>query len=129
MVIEQLKLLISLARIDGEVAEPEKVFIRNIGGAHGVSESQITTLFETEHEPVIPSGLTEEDRFNYIFNLVQLMKIDDRLYREETNFCAGVAAKLGYDKMAMFELLLNVKKRMAADEKENIKELIKQYLK
>lgn len=128
MVTEQLKLLINLARVDGEVADQERIFIRNIGVANGLSGAEIQALFEREHKPVVPSGLTAQERFDYILSLVQLMKIDERLYKDEVKFCAHVAAKLGYNEMAVFELMLNVKATMAADEKKTIQELVKQYL-
>lgn len=128
MVIEQLKLLINLARIDGEVTDQERIYVRNIGVANGLPEPEIRALFEREHEPVVPSGLTAEERFNCILSLVQLMKIDGRMYREEVKFCAHVAARLGYDEIAMVELMLNVKATMAADEKRTVQELVKQYL-
>jgi uncharacterized tellurite resistance protein B-like protein len=129
MVKEQLKLLINLARVDGEVVDQEKQYIINIGVANQVSEAEVLNLFTQKHEAVVPAGLSAEERFNCIFSLVQLMKIDERLYPEETKFCAHVAAKLGYDEMAMVELLLNVKAGMKADETQSLQELVKHYLK
>ncbi len=128
MVIDQLKLLINLARVDGEVAERERAYIVTIGQANGVPVQEITPLFDQEHPVLVPQALTAEERFNYIFSLVQLMKIDDRLYHDEVKYCAHVAAKLGYNEMAVFELMLNVKSKMEAGEKQNVQELVKQYL-
>lgn len=129
MVKEQLKLLINLARVDGEVADQEKQYIVSIGVANQVSEAEVLNLFNHKHEAVVPRGLSAEERFNCIFSLVQLMKIDERLYPAETKFCAHVAAKLGYDEVAMVELLLNVKAGMRADETQSLQELVKHYLK
>jgi hypothetical protein len=128
--IAQLKLLINLARIDGKVADREKNFIINIGRANGVFPDQVAPLFEQRHDLIIPDNMTADDKFNCIFSMVQLMKIDERMYKEEILFCSKIAATLGYDQQVMFDLMLHVKAAaMAPDEKEALKILTLQYLK
>ncbi len=128
-VLEQMKLLINLARIDGEVAEREKVYIANIGKANGFATDEIEPLFERRHDLIIPKDLTDDQKFEYIFSLVQLMKIDERLYKEEIMFCSKIAANLGYDQGVMFEMMLHVKAAaMESDEMLSLKELTRKYL-
>lgn len=125
-----MKLLINLARIDGKVADREKNFIINIGRANGVYPDQIIPLFEQRHDLIIPADMTADDKFNCLISMVQLMKIDERMYKEEILFCSHVAATLGYDQQVMFDLMLHVKSvTMGADEKETLKNLTLQYLK
>lgn len=126
--LAQIKLLISLASIDGEIADREKSYILNIGHANDIRPGDILPLFNLRHEMIIPSGLTDEEKFNYIFSLVQLMKIDERLYQEEIRFCSTVAAKLGYDQRVMFDLMLHVSSAMAEAEVKALQELTKKYL-
>ncbi|HEY5823221.1 MAG TPA: TerB family tellurite resistance protein [Cyclobacteriaceae bacterium] len=128
MALPQLKLLINLARIDGEVADREQKYISNIGLANGIPIGDITPLFNTNHEIIVPSGLNADQRFEYIFSLVQLMKIDERLYQDEIRFCSKVASKLGYDQSVMFELMLHVRSVMEANELESLKQLTAKYL-
>lgn len=129
IVLEQLKLLVNLARADGEMSTEERAFIINIGKAHGFPESSVETLFYSSHETFIADKLTDDQRFNYLFNLVQLMKLDERLYEDEIKFCAATAAKLGYQPEVMFEMLLKVKAtNLEADELQALKELTKKYL-
>lgn len=128
MALPQLKLLINLARIDGEVADHEKKYISNIGLANRVPMDEITPLFDLDHEVIVPAGLTPDDRFNYIFSLVQLMKIDERLYKDEIRYCSEVASKLGYSQSVMFELMLHVRSVMEANELEALKQLTTKYL-
>ncbi|QLH32407.1 MAG: hypothetical protein HWD62_08175 [Cyclobacteriaceae bacterium] len=45
IVLEQLKLLVNLARIDGTMGGNERNYIINIGKAHGFPESSVETLF------------------------------------------------------------------------------------
>ncbi len=128
-VLEQMKLLINLARIDGEVADREKVYITNIGKANGFSVDEIDPLFERRHDLIIPKDLTDDQKFEYIFSLVQLMKIDERLYKEEILFCSKIAANLGYDHEVMFEMMLHVRAAaMESDELLSLKELTQKYL-
>lgn len=126
--LEQLKLLVNLARIDGDMAEREKTYIINIGKANGFPESSVSTLFYQTHEIIIPDNLTDDQRFEYIFSLVQLMKIDERLYQEEIKFCCKIAARLGYEQDVLFELMLKVKSGGNDDDKMALKQLTKQYL-
>lgn len=128
MAIQQLKLLINLARVDGEVGPREEKYISNIGAANGIALDVIKPLFATEHETIIPSDLSDDDRFNYIFSLVQLMKIDERLYKEEIRYCSRVASRLGYDQSVIFDLMLHVRQVMKANELEELKNLTRKYL-
>jgi uncharacterized tellurite resistance protein B-like protein len=128
--LTQLKLLISLAQIDGKVAERERNYITNIGKANDVSRDEIETLFDQRHALVIPSDLTDDQKFEYLFSLVQLMKIDERMYKEEMMFCSKIAENLGYENEVMFELLLHVKASvMEKDEIINLREITQKHLK
>lgn len=126
--LAQIKLLINLASIDGEIADREKSYILNIGHANDIRPGDILPLFTSRHNMIIPTGLKDEEKFNYIFSLVQLMKIDERLYQEEIRFCSTVAAKLGYDQRVMFDLMLHVSSAMAEAEVKALHELTKKYL-
>ena len=128
MALEQLKLLVNLARIDGDVAERERKYISNIGLANSVATEDVLPLFEKDHEMVVPADLTAEQRFSYIFSLVQLMKIDERLYKDEIQYCSRVASKLGYDENVMFELMLHVRSAMESGEMQVLKKLTEKYL-
>ena len=128
MAISQLKLLISLAQIDGEVGERERNYIFNIGRANGVAEIAVEPLFTKSHDLIIPDNLSNGEKFDYIFSLVQLMKIDERLYQDEIRYCSKVAAKLGYDDAVMFELMLHVRAVMESNELDALKKLTEKYL-
>jgi hypothetical protein len=126
--LEQLKLLVNLARIDGDMAEREKLYITNIGKANGFPESSVATLFYHSHDVIIPDSLTSDQKFNYIFSLVQLMKIDERLYQEEIKFCSKIAQRLGYDQSVMVELMLKVKNPSDEKEQKELQEIANKHL-
>ncbi len=128
MPVDHLKLLINLARIDGTVGAKEENYIINIGEANGIKKESITPLLSRDHDVIVPDDLTDDQRFNYIFSLVQLMKIDERLYKEEIRYCSRVASKLGYDEAVMFDLMLHVRSAMEANQLEDLKKLTAKYL-
>lgn len=128
--LNQMKLLISLAQIDGSVALRERNYIINIGRANGFYPDQVQPLFEQRHTLIVPQDLSDDDKFNYLFSLVHLMKIDERMYKEEMMFCSKIASNLGYEPQVMFELLLHVKTvAMTEDEMAELKKLVQDYLK
>jgi len=128
--LNQMKLLISLAQIDGAVAPRERNYIINIGRANNFYPDQVIPLFEQRHNLIIPEDLSADQKFEYLFSVVQLMKIDERMYREEIMFCSKIASSLGYDHQVMFELLLHVKAvSMTEEEMTELKTMVQKYLK
>ena len=108
-----LNILIQLAKVDGVVVQEEIDLINEIGKAHGMTEEQISSCFEEQHELSDLKGLSDDEKFEYVYSLVQLMKIDGRLYDEEV----------------LFELMLKIYSdpHMSADKNE-IKKKIQSYL-
>jgi uncharacterized tellurite resistance protein B-like protein len=130
VLLENLKILVNLAMIDGNMAEGEKTYIRNIAKAHSFPESAAETLFYSSHQIIIPATLTADQKFDYAFTLIQMMKIDERLYPNEIKFCAGIIEKLGYRPEAVGELLLRVGKDSPSHvEITELKKIIATYLK
>lgn len=128
MALSQLKLLVNLARIDGDIAERERKYITTIGLANGVPMEDIVPLFDQDHEDIGLKHLSNQQKFDYIVSLVQLMKIDERLYQEEIKYCSQVASRLGYDQSVMFELMLHVREEMQRNELQALKKITEKYL-
>jgi uncharacterized tellurite resistance protein B-like protein len=127
--VENLKILVNLALVDGNMSEKEKTCIKNIAKAHGFPESSAETLFYSSHDIIIPQPLTPDQKFEYAYTLIQLMKIDEQLFQDEIKFTAGVIEKLGYRPEVIAELLLKVDKGpMEASQKEELKRLTASYL-
>lgn len=100
----KLSVLVQLANIDGEFAGEEKELIYMIGKANNVSKEEIDNMVENP-EPLPPlSTMTDEDKFEYLFHLVQLMKIDSQVYLSEIKFCEELAEKIGFKRNVISEL-------------------------
>lgn len=128
MALAHLKLLINLARVDGSVAEKERTYILNIAKANGISAEEIGPLFSQQHDLIIPNDMSDDQRFDYIFSLIQLMKIDERLYKDEIRYCARVASRLGYDQAIIFDLMLHVREIMQSHELDELRKLTAKHL-
>ena len=100
----KLSVLVQLANIDGEFAGEERDLIYMIGKANGINEDEINNMVENP-EPLPPlSTMSEEDKFEYLFHLVQLMKIDSQVYLSEIKFCEELAEKLGFNRNVISDL-------------------------
>ncbi len=98
-----LKALIQLSIIDRDFGQPEKSYVYTIGKANRVPEKEIDELVgevlnTKENSDVNFEGLLSEERFDYLYDVIQLMKIDGEVFLTEIKYCEEVAEKLGYDK-------------------------------
>lgn len=100
----KLSALVQLANIDGDFAGEEKQMIYMIAKANGITEQEVDGFIETP-APLPPvSTMTDDDKFEYLFHLVQLMKIDSQVYLSEIKFCEELAEKLGFKKNVISKL-------------------------
>ncbi|HEX9651295.1 MAG TPA: TerB family tellurite resistance protein [Cyclobacteriaceae bacterium] len=104
MIKEQLKIMIQLAVSDGMIAEKESRLIMTVGLANGLSKEVIKGMMEAPEPMGSLSGLTDDQKFEYLYNIVQMMKVDGQVFKSEISFAEDVAAKLGYKKEAISEL-------------------------
>jgi LPS O-antigen subunit length determinant protein (WzzB/FepE family) len=100
----QLLALINLAHIDEEFDENEKNLIYVLGKANGVAEKEIDEMISKPNTAFSIETLNEDDKFEMLYNVVQLMKIDREVYLSEIKYCEDLAVKLGYKKSVISEL-------------------------
>ena len=105
----QMRVLIQLALIDNNLSPLEKDMIYSLGKIHGMPEPDIDALFiemlaQKNHELPPMIDLSDEGRFEYLFLLIQLMKVDKQVYLSEIKFCEDLAQRLGYKKQVVSEL-------------------------
>lgn len=105
---KQLNILIQLATIDSDLAGKELKLIETIANASGLSDEDIKELIR-KPEPIGDlNTLTDEERFEYLYLVIQLMKVDGQVFKSEINFCEDIAEKLGYKKGVVAELSKNI---------------------
>jgi uncharacterized tellurite resistance protein B-like protein len=101
---DQLNILINLAASDSSIAEKEAKTIRVIGKANGIPAEEIETMLKNPKPIGNLSTLTEDQKFESLYYLVQLMKADGQVFKSEISFCESIAEKLGYKKSVVAEL-------------------------
>ena len=108
MIKRQLNILIQLATIDGSLATKERKLIEHIAKVNSFPIDQIKELLN-KPEPIADlQHLSEEERFEYLYMVIQLMKIDGQVFKSEIVFCEEIADKLGYKKKVVAELSKNI---------------------
>ena len=98
-----LRALIQLSIIDRDFGHPEKSYVYTIGKANRVPEVEIDevvkeVLESKNDQDVNYEGLMTEERFDFLYDIIQLMKIDGEVFLTEIKYCEEAAEKLGYDK-------------------------------
>lgn len=108
MITRQLNILIQLATIDGTLAGKERKLIEHIAKVNNVDEELIKKLL-SQPEPIPDlQYLSDEERFEYLYMVIQLMKVDGQVFKSEIVFCENIAEKLGYRKKVVAELSKNI---------------------
>lgn len=104
MIKEQLNVLINLAASDRSVGEKEAKTIHAIGKANGLSKEEVEELMKKPRPIGDLSRMSEEQKFENLYHLIQIMKSDGQVFLSEINFCEQIAEKLGYKKGVVAEL-------------------------
>jgi hypothetical protein len=104
-----LKTLVQLGLADNKFSELEEKFVYNIGKAHQLDDAAIAEIIqetagEKEKREVEFEGLPFDDRFDYLYNIITLMKIDQKVYLSEIKYCQEMAEKLGFKKKVVKSL-------------------------
>ncbi len=100
-----MKNLIEMAAADGNFMDVEYDLLKNIAKQNGISEAQ---LKEIKKNPVgikfeVPKDTSE--RFKQLYDLVQMMSIDNDVHPEEAKLCNLFAIRFGYSRDNVKELI------------------------
>jgi uncharacterized membrane protein YebE (DUF533 family) len=93
-----IKNLGALAKVDGHVDSSEMNFIISIGRKHGMKPDDVRHLLSNVSKipPQLPSN--DSERFDQIYDLVEMMLADGIVDENEMDFCISMATKLGFNK-------------------------------
>lgn len=93
---EQLSILVHLSMADEHMAKEESVLIHNIGERNGLSYDDIELIIDNPKPIPKLRGLPPDEKFEYLYNIIHLMKVDGKIRQSEIQFCEKVAMALGY---------------------------------
>ncbi len=104
MVREQLNVLINLAASDNQIDGAEAKLIQMIGQANGIPREEVDEMIKHPAPMGSLNTLSNDQKFEYLYHIVQLMKVDGQVFKSEIVFCEQVAEQLGYKKGVVKEL-------------------------
>ncbi len=108
MIQKQLNILIQLATIDRNLDQKEKKLIEHLAKLNNFPQQEVDKMLN-DPKPLKDLGiLTDEERFEYLYMVIQLMKVDGQVFKSEIVFCENIAEKLGYKKGVVAELSKNI---------------------
>ncbi len=88
----------ALAKIDGHVDSTELNFIVAIGQKNGLKPEEVKTIVANADALKFEMPKNDSDRFDQIFDLVEMMLADGIVDDNEMDFCIEMATRLGFRK-------------------------------
>ncbi|MCU0357289.1 MAG: TerB family tellurite resistance protein [Cyclobacteriaceae bacterium] len=104
----ELNVLINLAASDSTIGEREAKLIYMVGQANGISRDEVKQLMENPQPITQLSAMTSDEKFEHLYYLIQMMKMDGQVFKSEILFCENIAEKLGYKKGVVGELSAHI---------------------
>ncbi len=128
MIKDQLNILVQLAASDGMIADKELRLIRAIAEANNVSSEDVEGLVKNPKPIANLEYLSQDQKFEFLYNVIQLMKADGQVFKSEIVFCEDMAERLGYNRKVVAELSSKIYSdpTITAD-RENLKEKAQKY--
>ena len=91
-----LKQLIKVAKADGELEANEYEFILKVAKRLDSSEAEVQDVEENLQTIVTEEPSGEEERFQFLYDLVWIMMVDADIDKQEEQLCARMADRLGF---------------------------------
>lgn len=95
---KQLNILIQLAEIDKHFSPHERQRIFDLAEKRKFPLEEVKELIKNP-EPIGTLGaLSDDQRFDYLYNSIDIMLADKKIFEKEVVFCKNIAIKLGFRK-------------------------------
>lgn len=98
----------ALAKIDGHVDSSEMQFIISIGKKNGMKQEEVRSLLANSNSSNFVMPENDSDRFDQIYDLVEMMLADGIIDDNEMDFCIDMAEKLGFRKAVVGVLVRKI---------------------
>jgi uncharacterized tellurite resistance protein B-like protein len=129
MIRKQLNTLVQLGSVDGLMSEKEVRLVKLLGSVNGMSDEEIDLVIENPQPMEDLTLLSEDQKFEYIYSLVQLMKADGQVFKSEIAYCENIAKAIGYKKSVIGEISSRIYSDPAITaDREKLKERAQKYL-
>ncbi len=129
MLKQQLNTMVQLASADGMLSEKEARFLKLLGKANGMSDEEIEEIIKNPQPIEDLNLLSDDQKFEYVYSLVQMMKADGQVFKSEIAFCERIAEELGYKRKVIAELSSRIYSDPAITaDREKLKARAQKYL-
>lgn len=108
--------LVSMARIDGEIADTESLAISHLATRWGISDEEFAQCVKDSAELKISIPEKENDKVNYLRNLTALMLVDEKIDRNELELLKYLVHQFGFAPSAVDVLVQDVLQEMYSDD-------------
>ena len=93
-----IKNLGALAKVDGHLDPEEMNYIVSIGTRHGLKAHDVKEILSNLDRIELKPPANDTERFDQIYDLVEMMLADGIIDEKEMDFCTSMALKLGFRK-------------------------------
>jgi len=121
--------LAALAKADGHIDAREMAFITAVGKKNGISAADVQALVSGAKGMSTDLPTNDGERFDQIYDLVEMMLADGVVDETEMDFCIMMAEKLGFRKAIVGVLVRKISQGVKdGHPRERIKEESNQFL-
>ena len=103
-----IKILSSLATVDGTFDEAEKEFLCNVATIWGINEEELKIILNSKESMEITIAEDEGKRIEQLAALIGMMMIDGKIYDEEFQFCSMIAGKYGFKPEVINDIIADI---------------------
>ena len=103
-----IKNLIALAKADGVIADSELKYLYAAGKKLGMKEDEVNAAIRDSSKIEYKMPANDSDRFDHLFELIEMMLIDGAIEENEIDFCIEVSENLGFKKSIVGVLVRKV---------------------
>ena len=124
-----IKNLVALSSADGNIDDSEKEILIRIGTKKGLKRAEIQRIIDNPGDVSYLPAATDDERFEQIYDLVELMLADGVAEDNELHFCVEMAEKLGFRKAVVGVLIRKITLSLLEGlDKETIKKEVRAFL-
>lgn len=117
---KQLNILIQLAEADKHFAKVEREMVFRVAKERNFPEEAVNEIIRNP-EPIGTLGaLSNDQKFEYLFECIMLMFIDQKIFESEVIFCKSIAIKLGFMKNVVEFLSKNFSNKTREELKKTV---------
>jgi uncharacterized membrane protein YebE (DUF533 family) len=98
----------ALARVDGHIDSSEMNYIIAVGQKNGLKPEDVRVLVANAETIKLHIPENDSERFDQIYDLVEMMLADGIVDDNEMEFCMEMAAKLGFRKAVVGVLVRKI---------------------